>query len=106
MLIITVVSVYVFKSFKVTAITVVILGVCVEWFGLMSLFNSPEFHDSPVFWVYSYNHLGDRDSYGGSGTISSTSPPKTRCLPSNSQCDGWRDPVLSARPLLLWDSGH
>ncbi len=42
MLIITVVSVYVFKSVKVTAITVVILGVCVEWvLGLMSLFGIP-----------------------------------------------------------------
>ena len=42
MLIGTVVSVYVFKSAKVTAITNVILGVCVVWvLGLMSLFRIP-----------------------------------------------------------------
>ena len=42
MLIGTVVSVYVFKSIKVTAITNVILGVCVVWvLGLMSLFRIP-----------------------------------------------------------------
>jgi uncharacterized protein len=42
MLIGTVVSVYVFKSIKVTAITNVILGVCVIWvLGLMSLFRIP-----------------------------------------------------------------
>jgi predicted RND superfamily exporter protein len=42
MLIGTVVSVYVFKSVKVTAITNIILGVCVVWvLGLMSLFRIP-----------------------------------------------------------------
>ena len=42
MLIIMVVSVYVFKSVKVTAITTVILGVCVAWvLGLMSVFRIP-----------------------------------------------------------------
>lgn len=42
MLIGTVVSVYVFKSAKVTAITNIILGVCVVWvLGLMSLFRIP-----------------------------------------------------------------
>ncbi len=42
MLIITIVSVYVFKSIKVTAITNVILGVCVVWvLGLMSLLGIP-----------------------------------------------------------------
>lgn len=42
MLIGTVVSVYVFKSAKVTAITNVVLGVCVVWvLGLMSLFRIP-----------------------------------------------------------------
>ncbi len=42
MLISTVVSVYVFKSAKVTAITNVVLGVCVVWvLGLMSLFRIP-----------------------------------------------------------------
>ena len=42
MLIGTVVSVYVFKSIKVTAITNVILGVCIVWvLGLMALFRIP-----------------------------------------------------------------
>ena len=42
MLIGTVVSVYVFKSARVTAITNIILGVCVVWvLGLMSLFQIP-----------------------------------------------------------------
>jgi uncharacterized protein len=42
MLIGTIVSVYVFKSIKVTAITNIILGVCVLWvLGLMSLFRIP-----------------------------------------------------------------
>ena len=42
MLIGTVVSVYVFKSFRVTAITNVILGTCVLWvLGLMSLIGIP-----------------------------------------------------------------
>jgi len=42
MLIGTVVSVYVFKSFKVTAVTNVILGTCVLWvLGLMSLMGIP-----------------------------------------------------------------
>ena len=67
MLIGTVVSIYVFKSFRVTAITNVILGACVLWGTWPNgpLGHPAEFYYSPLFWIHSHHHVGNRNSYGG-----------------------------------------